>query len=63
MSLEELWREPKQTVAANRVHTSLEEVVSRAPAWFDGMSNTKRHRRCNFEASKPDWLPELQTTL
>ena len=63
MSLEELWQGLKQPVAANRSYASLKVVFSRAPAWFDGMSNTKRHRRCNFEASKPDWLPELQTTL
>ena len=62
-SREELWQGLKQPLAANRSNTSLEVVVSRAPTWFDGLSNTKRHRRCNFEASKPDWLPELQTTL
>lgn len=47
MSLEELWREPKQTVAANRGHTSLAEVISRAPTWFAGVfaAHVRRLRR------------------
>lgn len=57
MPLEDLWRGLKQTVAANRGYASLEELVARARAWLDGMSETERLRRCGFETSKFDWLP------
>lgn len=57
MPLEDLWRGLKQTVAANRCYASLEELVARALAWLDGMSETERLRRCGFETSKFDWLP------
>lgn len=57
MPLEELWRGLKATVAANRCYPSLEELVTRAVAWLDDMSETDRLRRCGFESSKFDWLP------
>lgn len=57
MPLEELWRGLKATVAANRCYASLEELVERALAWLDGMSETERHRRCGLQSSKYQWLP------
>jgi len=57
MPLEDLWRGLKQTVAANRCYASLDELVQRATAWLDGMSDDDRRRRCGFESSKFDWLP------
>ena len=57
MPLEDLWRGLKQTVAANRCYASLEELVDRALAWLDGMSDTERHRRCGLQSSKFQWLP------
>jgi transposase len=57
MPLEELWRGLKQTVAANRCYPSLEELVERAVAWLEDMSEGERLRRCGFETSKFDWLP------
>jgi transposase len=57
MPLEELWRGLKQVVAANRCYASLEELVERALAWLDGMSEPERLRRCGFQSSKFEWLP------
>ena len=57
MPLEELWRGLKATVAANRCYPSLEELVTRAVAWLDGMSDAERHRRCGLQSSKYQWLP------
>jgi transposase len=57
MPLEELWRGLKQTVAANRCYASLEELVERALAWLDGMTDDERHRRCGLQSSKYQWLP------
>ena len=56
MPLEELWRGLKATVAANRCYDSLEELVARALAWLDGMSDAERHRRCGLTTSKFAWL-------
>lgn len=57
MPLEDLWRGLKQTVAANRCYASLEELVARALAWLDGMSETERLHRCGLDSSKFQWLP------
>lgn len=57
MPLEELWRGLKQVVAANRCYPSLQELVARAVAWLEDMSQTERLQRCGFETSKFDWLP------
>jgi transposase len=57
MPREELWRGLKQTVAANRCYPSLDELVARAVAWLEDMSEGERLRRCGFETSKFDWLP------
>ncbi len=57
MPLEELWRGLKQTVAANRGYASLAELVDRALAWLEGMTDAERHRRCGLQSSKYLWLP------
>jgi hypothetical protein len=57
MSLEDLWRGLKTTVAANRCYPSLQELTQRALVWLNGMSTTDRLRRCGFDTSKFDWLP------
>jgi hypothetical protein len=57
MPLEELWRGPKATVAANRGYASLEDLAARAVAWLDGMNDPERHRRCGLLTSKFAWLP------
>jgi hypothetical protein len=57
MPLEELWRGRKATVAANRCDDSLEELAERAVAWWDGMSDAERRRRCGLTSAKFTWLP------
>jgi transposase len=57
MPLEELWRGLKAIVAANRCYDSLTDLVDRALAWLDGMSDAERHRRCGLQSSKYQWLP------
>ena len=57
MPLEDLWRGLKATVAANRCYASLDELVERALAWLDGMTDAERRRRCGLESSKFQWLP------
>ena len=57
MPLEELWRGLKQTIAANRCYASLDELVERALAWLEAMSEPERRRRCGLESSKYQWLP------
>jgi transposase len=57
MPLEDLWRGLKATVAANRCYASLEDLVGRALAWLDGMTDAERRRRCGLESSKYQWLP------
>jgi transposase len=57
MPLEELWRGLKQIVAANRCYVSLEELVERAVAWLDDMTDDERRQRCGLTSSKYQWLP------
>ena len=57
MPLEELWRGLKQTVAANRCYTSLDDLTERALAWLAAMSGPERRRRCGLESTKFQWLP------
>ncbi|MCA9878781.1 MAG: IS630 family transposase [Thermomicrobiales bacterium] len=57
MPLEELWRGLKQTVAANRCYTGLEDLVTRALAWLTTLTNHDRLRRCGLQSSKFQWLP------
>ena len=57
MPLEDLWRGLNATVAANRCSASLDDLVVRALAWLDAMSDADRLRRCGLQSSKFDWLP------
>lgn len=57
MPLEELWRQLKAEVAANRCYPTMQELTERAVAWLDGMDGEERRRRCGLESSKFDWLP------
>ncbi len=45
LSLVDLWRGLKTTVAVNRCYPSLEDLAERAVDWLDGMSDEDR-RRC-----------------
>jgi transposase len=57
MPLEELWRGLKQTVAANRCYTSLDDLTERALAWLAAMTGPERRRRCGLDSAKFQWLP------
>lgn len=57
MPLEDLWRQLKAAVAANRAYASLDELVQRALAWLAAMTPLDRLCRCGFAASKFAWLP------
>ena len=54
---EDLWRQLKAEVAANRCYPSLDELVARAVAWLDGLTGEERLRRAGLRSSKFDWLP------
>lgn len=57
MPLEELWRQLKAEVAANRCYPTVGELAGRALAWLEDMDGAERRRRCGLDASKFDWLP------
>ncbi len=57
MPLEDLWRQLKAAVAANRCYASLAELTQRALTWLAAMTPTDRLCRCGFASSKFDWLP------
>lgn len=56
MPLEDLWRQLKATVAANRAYASLDELVQRALAWLTTMPQAERRTTCGLTSSKFDWL-------
>jgi len=53
---EDLWRQVKGTIAANRTYQSLEELTERAVTWLDHLSNDERLRRSGLRSSKFLWL-------
>ena len=57
MPLEDLWRQLKAVVAANRAYASLEELVQRALAWLTRLTDAERRTKCGLASSKFDWLP------
>jgi hypothetical protein len=54
MTLEDLGRGLKQTVAAHHCYDSLEELAERVLVWLDGMSDAEWHRRCALQTSNFD---------
>lgn len=52
MLLEDLWRQLKATVAANRVYADLDELVQRALTWLSTIGPLDRLGRCGFASSK-----------
>ena len=54
---EDLWRQLKAEVAANRAYPTIDELTARALAWLDGMTGEERRRRCGLCSSKFAWLP------
>ncbi len=54
---EDLWRELKRDVAANRVYSSVEELAERAVLWLEGLSSEQALRCSGLRSSKFTWLP------
>ena len=53
---EDLWRQLKAVVAANRAYASVDELAERALAWLDGLTPDDALRRSGLRSSKFDWL-------
>jgi hypothetical protein len=56
MPCEDLWRQLKAVVAANRVYADLTELVIRALAWLDAIPPEDSLRRTGVTSSKFEWL-------
>lgn len=54
---EELWRQLKAAVAANRAYATMDELAERAVAWLDALGPEEVLRRTGLRSSKFDWLP------
>ena len=54
---EDLWRQLKTVVAANRAYPSMDELAERALARLDGLPAADILRRTGLRSSKFDWLP------
>src|SRR5579859_440263 len=52
MPCEDLWRQLKAVVAANRAYSAVTELADRAVAWLDAIPPADRLRRCGLTASK-----------
>jgi hypothetical protein len=57
MPCEDIWRELKRIVAANRAYADVEELAARAVAWLDARTPTELLRIAGLRSSKFDWLP------
>jgi transposase len=57
MPCEDLWREMKRTVAANRAYGDVEELAQRGVTWLDGRTPDNLLRIAGLRSSKFDWLP------
>lgn len=57
MLCEDLWRQLKAVVAANRAYAAVSELAERAVAWLAAIPPADRLRRCGVTSSKFNWLP------
>jgi transposase len=57
MPCEDLWRQLKAVVAANRVYADITTLVERALAWLDAIPPADCLRRAGVTSSKFEWLP------
>ncbi len=53
---EDLWRQLKATVAANRCYPSVDELARRVLAWLDQLTPADVLRLAGLRSSKFDWL-------
>jgi transposase len=56
MPCEEVWRELKRVVAANRAYADVDELAGRAVGWLDGCTPADLIRIAGLHSSKFDWL-------
>ena len=54
---EDVWREMKRVVAANRAYADVDEQATRAVAWLDDRSGADNLHTSGLQSSKFDWLP------
>lgn len=54
---EDLWRQLKATVAANRAYDSVDTLARRAAAWLDSLAAEQVLQLTGLRARKFDWLP------
>jgi transposase len=54
---EDVWREMKRVVAANRAYADVDEQATRAVAWLDERSGEENLYTSGLQSSKFDWLP------
>jgi transposase len=57
MPCEDIWRELKRTVAANRAYTDVDELAQRGVGWLDDHTPDELLRIAGLQSSKFDWLP------
>lgn len=57
MPCEDLWREMKRVVAANRAYADVEELAGRAVGWLDERTPDELTQIAGLRSSKFDWLP------
>ena len=57
MPCEDVWREMKRVVAANRAYADVDELAQRAVGWLDDRSPDEVLRIAGLQSSKFDWLP------
>ena len=54
---EDLWRQLKATVAANRTYAAIEDLAARALAWGQAPTPAPLRRTAGLDSLKFDWLP------
>lgn len=57
MPCEDVWRELKRVVAANRAYADVDELTARAVAWLDDRTPEQIRHLSGVTSSKFDWLP------
>jgi transposase len=57
MPCEEVWRELKRVVAANRAYADVDELAGRAVGWLDDCTPADVIRIAGLQSSKFDWIP------
>jgi transposase len=54
---EDIWREMKRVVAANRAYADVDELAERGVNWIDDHTSAELMQIAGLRSSKFDWLP------